>query len=327
MSILKPDKVFNKSKSESKSKPELGSKLESKSNSELDSESESEFEQAIFVALGHEYRRKILKLIGKNGSTGFSDIKRLLKVSTGTVYHHLDVLKDLVQQNEQKKYYFTRIGEHAYNMLQTGSDFQELSDNSQRSLWDRPLKNWQAWLLGQPIFKFYFSNYNASIGFSVLNLTLIAGLSMLIRVQAFVNIFLPIFEPLESILIRYPIIQFISVFLGYALLVGLVEILARGLFKKKENWRWLLSVLSISYIPLVFYLLCIGILRLFSMHSSTFLIITRILLVIFQAWGTIILAIGISLVKVIKFERSLMIVLFIDYATFMVLLLFNTPLL
>lgn len=287
--------------------------------------SEPDTEKSVFLALGHEFRREIIKLIGGKGSAGFSEIKALLKVSTGTVYHHLDVLQALIQQNEQKKYIFTELGQYAYNLIKSSSESVNKWNENSSSFLDRPLKPWQAWLLGHPLFKYYFSHFKASMGISALILLIIAGLSMLIRVQAFINIFLPIFEPLDSVFGRYPIIQFFSVFLGYLILVGLVEGIARGLFKKKENFRWVVSILSTSYIPLVFYLICLGFLKLIDLNPVLFLILSRILLIFFQAWGTIILAIGISLVKSIKFERSLMIVLFIDYATLMVLLLFNTP--
>ena len=38
-------------------------------------------------------------------------------MSTGTIYHHLDTLADLIEQGQDKKYYLTELGLHAYNSL------------------------------------------------------------------------------------------------------------------------------------------------------------------------------------------------------------------
>ncbi|MCF2141334.1 MAG: winged helix-turn-helix domain-containing protein [Candidatus Lokiarchaeota archaeon] len=286
---------------------------------------ESDMEEKVYIALGHEFRRKILKLIGRKGFTGFSDIKKLLNVSTGTIYHHLEVLQDLIEQDERKKYHLSPLGLHAYQILQKGGDAIASLQLENKIFLEQKLKSWQSWALFQPILKYYLNHYQHGMIFSGLIVFIIAILSALFHVQAFVNIYLPIFEPFEFFLTRYPIIQFFSVFLGYIFLFFLVEGLVRALFHKNENGRWLFVVLSVSYIPLIFYLICIGILRLFPLEIDTFLVISRLLLVFFQVWGTVILALSISLVKFIKYERGLIIVLFIDYATLMVLLLFNTP--
>ncbi|WP_457556943.1 winged helix-turn-helix domain-containing protein [Candidatus Harpocratesius sp.] len=286
---------------------------------------ESNMEEKVYIALGHEFRRKILRIIGKQGFTSFSEIKKMLNVSTGTIYHHLEVLQDLIIQDERKKYHLSPLGLHAYQIILKGGDAIASLELEKKIFLDQNLKTWQSWAIFQPILKYYLNHYKYGMVFSGLIIFIIAILSALFHVQAFVNIYLPIFEPFEFFLTRYPIIQFFSVFLGYIFLFLLVEGLVRGLFHKKENGQWLFVMLSVSYIPLIFYLICIGILRLFPLEVNTFLVISRLLLVIFQVWGTIILALSISLVKFIKFERGLIIVLFIDYATLMVLLLFNTP--
>jgi DNA-binding PadR family transcriptional regulator len=45
-----------------------------------------------------------------------------LKVSTGTIYHHLDTLSKLIVQRDDKKYYLTELGLHAYNSLKDNID-------------------------------------------------------------------------------------------------------------------------------------------------------------------------------------------------------------
>ena len=77
-------------------------------------------EDQFYVSLGHEIRRKILKIIGDNGVSSFSAFKKQIQSSTGTIYHHLEVMKELILQDKKKKYHLTNLGEHAYQVLKIG---------------------------------------------------------------------------------------------------------------------------------------------------------------------------------------------------------------
>ena len=75
---------------------ETGKKPDSpKSNEESPPDTEGSF----YYALSHEIRRNIIRLIGESGKGSFTKFKRTLEISTGTLYHHLDVLKSLVVQD------------------------------------------------------------------------------------------------------------------------------------------------------------------------------------------------------------------------------------
>ena len=90
----------------------------SKKNEEKSSEKKNQdVESSFYIALSHEIRRKILRIIGDNGFSSFTYLKRILKVSTGTIYHHLEALAQLIKQKKNKKYYLTDLGTHAYNSM------------------------------------------------------------------------------------------------------------------------------------------------------------------------------------------------------------------
>ena len=89
-------------------------------------------ESSFYYALSHEIRRKILKIIGDNEFSSFTNLKRILKVSTGTIYHHLDSLSQLIHQKKNKKYYLTDLGIHAYNSLKENIEIMESIDFSNR---------------------------------------------------------------------------------------------------------------------------------------------------------------------------------------------------
>lgn len=80
--------------------------------------------------LSHPLRQKILILIEKEGNFGlnYKKLKQNCKVATGTLYHHLRVLKGglgLITQNSEKKYVLTQAGIEALDFI-----FQEKSNLS-----------------------------------------------------------------------------------------------------------------------------------------------------------------------------------------------------
>jgi hypothetical protein len=77
----------------------------------VDESRTDEIEKKFYEALDSDIRRKILRLIGENGGVTFTKFKAELKVSTGTLYHHLNTLAQLVFQKKDKRYYLTSLGE------------------------------------------------------------------------------------------------------------------------------------------------------------------------------------------------------------------------
>lgn len=115
-------------------------------------EEETFEEEILYLALGHEIRRHIIKIIGNLGFAGFSDLKKSLQVSTGTIYHHLDVLSKLIVQDEKKKYHLSPLGMHGYSILQKNIDTISSMKVEEKALLDEKLKPWQQWILFQPFF-------------------------------------------------------------------------------------------------------------------------------------------------------------------------------
>ncbi|MCS7116597.1 MAG: helix-turn-helix domain-containing protein [Nitrososphaerales archaeon] len=72
--------------------------------------------------LGHPLRRKIIRYLGEHESGSFTNLKSYLNVSTGTLYYQLDLLKNLIEQNEERKYYLNEKGKFAYKLLLESSE-------------------------------------------------------------------------------------------------------------------------------------------------------------------------------------------------------------
>ncbi len=74
----------------------------------------------IFDALRNPIRRKIILLLGEYGGLRAKDLKRYLNIGSGQLYYHLNVLRDFIDQDEDKKYFLTKLGEEAYAALSEG---------------------------------------------------------------------------------------------------------------------------------------------------------------------------------------------------------------
>ena len=81
----------------------------------------------IYQALGNPHRRKIIMLLGENpDGLAFSELKRELNLSVGTLYYNLDQLGDLIYQKSDKRYALTDKGFVAYKMLK--SDIEKIKN-------------------------------------------------------------------------------------------------------------------------------------------------------------------------------------------------------
>ena len=70
-----------------------------------------------YAMLGHPLRRSIIKVIGETREASFTDMRKRLKVSVGSLYYNIDLLEGLVTQNRSKRYVLTPKGEIAYRLL------------------------------------------------------------------------------------------------------------------------------------------------------------------------------------------------------------------
>ena len=72
----------------------------------------------LFTALGHPIRIEIVQILKKEGTAGFSQLVKDLDLSVGSLYYHLEVLGDLIQQTAERKYLLTEKGNVAHQLIQ-----------------------------------------------------------------------------------------------------------------------------------------------------------------------------------------------------------------
>jgi len=74
----------------------------------------------LLVALGHEKRRRIVLLLAERGPLSVTELKREMRISTGSLYHNISLLGELVGQGADRKYALTEKGARANQLLNDG---------------------------------------------------------------------------------------------------------------------------------------------------------------------------------------------------------------
>jgi hypothetical protein len=277
--------------------------------------SSPDIEESFYYALNHEIRRNILRLIGENGKGSFTQFKRSLDISTGTLYHHLDVLKNLVIQDEKKKYILSTLGKHAYDFLVRNYDSMESTKVEDRKT-ESKFVNWIVKLAPQRVIELINKKtyYGWIISGSIaLIYCIIIGLGGINSSYIF---FLPYNNPLTAGTRVWLSLKFL---LSLILAMGFSELLCRFLFKKTENTRKFLATFLIGLYPMGIYLILHLILALVNPQILNGILIKAIM-VVFQIWTILLLTYIQIVTKFIKIERSLLITFLIHYIAFNVIL-------
>ncbi|MEM2941305.1 MAG: hypothetical protein QW304_07155 [Thermoproteota archaeon] len=74
----------------------------------------------VILALSYGKRRALIIKLGESGPMGIKDLKRELGLSTGSLYHHLLALGELVEQTSDRKYVLSEQGKRVYMTLKSG---------------------------------------------------------------------------------------------------------------------------------------------------------------------------------------------------------------
>jgi hypothetical protein len=282
----------------------------------MDGDQKEDVEADFYIALSHKIRREIIKIIGDDEFTSFTTLKKRLKVSTGTIYHHLDSLSHLIEQKEDKKYYLTDLGLHAYNSLMENIEIIDEPDLSKREY-------------GSPLFKFLFlltpkkfilfekkdKPYNIIISMVILALgTILSGLN---GFYSFLLFFIPAPEDLYQLPMYMHVIFSLIFIVNFIIYFILVELFCRLFYKVKDNTPDFFFTFPIIFYPMVIYLLVhFLLLSTGLLQLSTIIFIDTLLLIFFQILSLWLLTYTLNISKGLKIERGLIVSLLLHYGSF-----------
>jgi len=244
-------------------------------------------------------------------------------VSTGTIYHHLDTLSSLIEQHDNKKYYLSELGLHAYSSLIDNKDSIITPDFSKKEF-NSPILKGLMLLTPKTYINYENKRTHRILIFSILVAligSIFCGLNGLFPFFLFFGESLTIFATTEAI------IQFLLAlfFIGNVLLYFLInEGLSRIIYRKKENTLKFLATFAIIFFPLDIYLVLRFILTSTgSLEFSFVRVLDNVLMILFQVWSLWLLTYNLCVNKKLKIENSLIISLLVHYGGFSIILLIS----
>ena len=284
--------------------------------------SEEEFDSAkIMRIVNHPIRMRIIELLAK-GPLSWKELSTQLGVRTGSLYHHLDTLERIVSRDPERRYTLTRLGQEIYAEL---NDEKKTPAQSMQGI-EKVMKKGAFGGLLREIF------VPRSL-IVPLTSTRSRGLATLIGVSALVlglllvsgnELVLFSFSPTSSVLLSLS---------TYALSLGALAATAyvalAAVFKERGDVVTLLTSISLSFLPLCIFGAALHLLFVdgppvlaglpFSILGDS--TVVTVMLAFFQAWGAGVVGAGMSVASGLRVEKTLVVSLFILYATLLIILL------
>ena len=261
----------------------------------------------------------MLEIIGDNGYSSFTILKKELKVSTGTIYHHLDALSQLIEQKSDKKYYLTDLGQLAYNSLK--ENISNISKDVSSKEFNSPILKGLMYLTPKKFINASSKSNFFPLGISILILVTGATFCYLNNLFPFFLLFstFPNYENLQAPITN--ILGAIIFILNYLVYFFIVESLIRLFYKNKNNTKEFLSTFAFIFIPSDIYLTIHYIFRVFDfIEIPSINIIDNVVMILLQAWSLWILTYSIIAYKQLKIENALILSLLLHYGGFSVIL-------
>ncbi len=275
---------------------------------------EMDDESDFYESLSHKIRRQIIKLIGTNKTATFTEIKKATNLSTGVVYHHLEHLSKLIERDEKKRYYLTKLGEHAFRFMDINLDSIEAKNYEENISKKEKISPIYQKLSLNSLLDTLISKPKLYWPLSILILVFLVILNGTTNSNSFLFFF---FERLPEEPQWTPWISpLLSVFFG----ILSIKVVIRVIFKRNEDIIKFAGLFAFSFIPSLLYLLFI--LLFFSGELSDVVSFLQIfLMLLFQVWSLIILVNLVVRINNIKLERAIFTVVLLVYFSFTVLLI------
>jgi DNA-binding transcriptional ArsR family regulator len=281
--------------------------------------SEEEFDSAkIMRIVNHPVRMRIIELLAK-GPLSWKELSTELGVRTGSLYHHLDTLERIVARDPERRYTLTRLGQQIYAEL---NDEKKTPAQSIQGI-EKVIKKGTFGGLVREVFvpRSLIVRLTSTRPRGIATLAAISALTLGLILVSGDELVLFSFSPTSSVLLS---VSTFAVSLG-ALAATAYAALA-VVFKERGDVVTLLTSTALSFVPLCLFGAALHLLFTSapagsppSIFADTTLV--TVILAFFQAWGAGVMGAGMSVASGLRVEKTLVVSLFILYATLLIILL------
>ena len=271
---------------------------------------EKKEKDAIYTALSHPLRRRILRIIGEKGYATFTDFIQTLNVEVGTLYYHLNLMKPLLRQDEAKRYLLSDLGNLAYQIMITSEEKLKV----RKTLTETSIGKYSLIFGFKPIFSYISSSNPKRFLFEAFIIAIFGGW---IVVEAGL-------QPLLLFFIEPPTVAPLFVglcwILNWFIIFLLLEGFSRVFYGRREGWDKLLVNSCFALLPLLLFAAIWWLDDLFNLNLIIFSPnFSSLVMFLVQAWCLWSLSLAVSISKEIRIERGFLLCLLIHYINVMIL--------
>ncbi|MEM2912123.1 MAG: winged helix-turn-helix domain-containing protein [Candidatus Bathyarchaeia archaeon] len=264
-----------------------------------------------YALLKDPTRRKIIEILGVQEKIGFKELREALGLGVGTVYYHLDMLSDFLEQDKQRKYRLNDKGQMLYRVLKEGSLPANLGISEAFS------HRLGKWLFLSPVFALTSKPLRfLPISAAVLILGAFGASLARLEPALFFYFQYAVYNP-SSIMVLF-IFNWIGLFL-------FAEALAYAFFKRVGNDLQLFTCLGLAAIPMAvfpyIYMAVPKILEGLSLYPSELEMIRQGVLVILQIWSLLLVSAAFCHGKGVRLDKGILVSLAAVYLNIAILFL------
>jgi biotin operon repressor len=260
--------------------------------------------------LGHPVRIKIIELLAERGPLSWKELSKELGTSTGALYHHIDMLERLVEQNTSKKYVLTKLGFSVHAYLEAHSSTRDAAALGQLIRQRSVVSVIQGFLVPRSAVYFLTSSPRRSVA----TLAGVTAIVLLLVALARSQVLLLSFSPSQSLLLS-------TVSFGVSLMaLAGVGYIGAKLIHAKADVLVLLASACLALVPLATFSL---ILRVLVTNGALGILADRnvitLVFALLQGWSAFIVGAGISVASGLRVEKALPVSLALLYLTIMIM--------
>ncbi len=267
----------------------------------------------LYGIVSHPLRRQIVELLGDEGPLGFTQIKKRLDVRVGTLYYHFDMLAGLIKQDPQKRYMLTDAGKDAYQKLRS-PEYVESSDLLVDNLPAAQGGIEKSLRLLLP--SRFLSAVQSLSPLAILGAAVVLGLGSFSTYQAGLETVVLFLNPSQ----QNPLLLGLGFLGNWLLIFAVADGIATFVFGRKGEHLVLLLGSAYALVPLLVFIGWWDLASALSLQAPglTTIALSRIMLVVLQAWSLALMARIVSVLKGLRLDKAAVISLVLAYLSIMI---------
>ncbi len=271
--------------------------------------------------INHPVRMRIIELLAEKPMS-WKELSTEVGVKTGSLYHHLDTLENIVTRDSERRYTLTRLGQEIFAQL---NDEKKTPAQSMQGI-ERAMKKKTLGGSLQEVFvpRSLIVPLTSTRSRGVASLVGISALALGLLLLSGNELVLFSFSPTSSAPLSVATYAASLAALTAAAYIGLAVA-----FKERADVVTLLTSTALSFIPLCLFGAALHFLYAdASLASASFPLsifadsaAVTVMFAFFQAWGAGVVGAGMSVASGLRVEKTLVVSLVVLYATMLIIVL------